>query len=118
MSLGTKIYTWLNGNLVGSDDLGNKYYCNSKNFNDFKAKRWVVFNGEIEASNIPPHWHAWLHKSIDTPPLNYSHKYKWQKNHKPNMTGTSDAYFPSSHPLSKNYDPEKKEEEYKSWTPN
>ena len=87
-------------------------------FKDLKAKRWVIFNGEIEASNIPPHWHAWLHKSIDNPPLDYSHKYKWQKNHKPNMTGTSDAYFPSSHPLSKNYDPEKKEEEYKSWTPN
>ena len=47
MSLGTKIYTWLKGNLVGSDDLGNKYYCNSKDFNDLKAKRWVIFNGEI-----------------------------------------------------------------------
>ncbi len=118
MSLGTKIYTWLKGNLVGSDDLGNKYYCSCKDYKDLKAKRWVIFNGEIEASNIPPHWHAWLHKSIDNPPLDYSHKYKWQKNHKPNMTGTSEAYFPSSHPLSKNYDPEKKEEEYKSWTPN
>ncbi len=118
MSLGTKIYTWLKGNLVGSDDLGNKYYSSSKDFKDLKAKRWVMFNGEVEASNIPPHWHAWLHKSIDNPPIDYSHKYKWQKNHKPNMTGTSDAYFPSSHPLSKNYDPEKKEKEYKSWTPN
>ena len=118
MSLGTKIYTWFKGNLVGSDELGNKYYCSSKDFKNLKEKRWVIFNGEIEASKIPPHWHAWLHKSIDNPPLGYSHKYKWQKNHKPNMTGTSDAYFPSSHPLSKNYDPEKKEEEYKSWTPN
>ena len=118
MSLGTKIYTWFKGNLVGSDELGNKYYCSSKDFKDLKAKRWVIFNGEIEASNIPPHWHAWLHKSIDNPPIDYSHKYKWQKNHKPNMTGTSDAYFPPSHPLSKNYDTEKKEEEYKSWTPN
>ena len=26
MSLGTKIYTWFKGNLVGSDELGNKYY--------------------------------------------------------------------------------------------
>ena len=118
MSLGTKIYTWLKGNLVGSDDLGNKYYSSSKDFKDLKAKRWVIFKGEIEASNIPPHWHAWLHKSIDNPPIDYSHKYKWQKNHKPNMTGTKDSYFPSSHPLSKNYDPEKKEEEYQSWTPN
>ena len=69
MSLGTKIYTWLKGNFVGSDEIGNKYYCNSKIFNDLKAKRWVIFNGEIEASKIPPHWHAWLHKSIDYPPI-------------------------------------------------
>ena len=42
-----------------------------------------------------------LHKSIDEPPLNYSHKYSWQKDHKPNMTGTKDAHFPPSNPLSK-----------------
>ncbi len=118
MSLGTKIYTWLYGNIVGVDDIGNKYYCNSKDFKDLKAKRWVIFKGEIEASNIPPHWHAWLHKSIDLAPINYNHKFKWQKKHKPNMTGTNKAYFPSSHPLSKNYDPEKKQDEYNSWNPN
>ena len=44
-----------------------------------------------------------VHKSIETPPLNYSHKYEWQKDHKPNMTGTKDAHFPPSNPLSKNY---------------
>ena len=38
MSLGTKIYTWLNGNLVGEDNKGNKYFCNSKDFKDIKAK--------------------------------------------------------------------------------
>ena len=117
MSLGTRIYTWFNGNFIGNDELGNQYYCNSKDPNDLKAKRWVIFNGEIEASNIPPHWHAWLHKSIDIPPINYNHKYNWQKDHKQNMTGTKNAYFPSSHPLSKNYEPEKKQDEYKSWTP-
>tara|TARA_B100000579_G_C22670268_1_gene775281 strand:- start:23 stop:379 length:357 start_codon:yes stop_codon:yes gene_type:complete len=118
MSIGTKIYTWLKGNLVGEDDIGNKYYCNSKNFRDLNSKRWVIFNGEIEASNVPPHWHAWLHKSTAIPPINYTHKYSWQKKHKPNMTGTNEAYFPSSHPLSKNYNPKKKQDEYKSWTPN
>ena len=68
-----------------------------KDFKDVNAKRWVMFKDEIEASNIPPHWHAWLHKSIKDPPVNYSHKYKWQKDHEPNKTGTSEAYFPSSH---------------------
>ncbi len=118
MSIGTKIYTWLKGNLVAEDEIGNKYYSDSKDFKDISAKRWVIFKGEIEASSIPAHWHAWLHKSIDIPPIKYSHKYKWQKKHKPNMTGTDEAYFPSSHPLSKNYNPEKKQDEYKSWKPN
>ena len=75
MSLGTTIYTWYCGNLVGEDEFGNKYYCNIKDFEETKAKRWVIFKGSIEATKVPPHWHAWLHKSVDNPPINYKHKY-------------------------------------------
>jgi len=117
MSFGTKIYTWLYGKFIGKDEMGNKYYANSENLLDKKTKRWVIFEGDIEASKITPHWHAWLHKTIDEPPLNYSHKYDWQKNHKPNMTGTKGAYFPSSHPLSQNYNPDQIKDDYESWTP-
>tara|TARA_B110000116_G_scaffold266916_1_gene278427 strand:- start:913 stop:1266 length:354 start_codon:yes stop_codon:yes gene_type:complete len=117
MSIGTSIYTWLYGNLVGKDDNGNQYYCNSKNFDDLDVKRWVIFNGEIEASKIPSHWHAWLHKSIDIPPINYFHKYSWQKDHEQNMTGTDNAYYPSSHPLSKDYKFDEVKSEYDSWSP-
>ena len=117
MSFGTTLYTWIYGNLVGQDDYLNKYYCNSKNFNDLNSKRWVIFNGEIEASKVPPHWHAWLHKSINAPPLNYSHKYNWQKDHEQNMTGTDNAYYPSSHPLSKSYKHNEIKKEYDSWSP-
>jgi NADH:ubiquinone oxidoreductase subunit len=117
MSLGTNLYTWFYGNLVGQDSFENKYYCNSKNFNDLEAKRWVIFQGEIEASKVPSHWHAWLHKTIEEPPLNYFHKYEWQKNHEPNMTGTEQAYYPSSHPLSKSYNPDEVKNEYDSWSP-
>ena len=105
MSIGTTIYTWLYGKIVGTDEIGNKYYTNSENHNDLKA------------SKIPPHWHAWLHKSIDEPPINYSHKYKWQKDHKPNMTGTKDAHFPPSNPLSKDYKPDQIKADYESWSP-
>ena len=117
MSIGNKIYTWLYGKYVGSDEIGNKYYANSQNFKDKKVKRWVVFKGEIEATKIPPHWHAWLHKTIDNPPLKYKHQYAWQKNHKQNMTGTTEAYYPSSYPLSKTYNPDQIKEDYESWTP-
>ena len=79
------------------------------------TKRWIIFSGEIESSLIPSHWHAWLHKTISTPPINYQHKYKWQKDHLPNMTGTSKAYYPNSHLLSDS----KKNiiEEYETWKP-
>ena len=117
MSFGTKLYTWLYGKLVGSDSKGNKYYCNKDDYNDLDAKRWVIFREEIEASNIPPHWHAWLHKSIEEPPLNYSHKYSWQKDHQQNMTGTKDANFPQSNPLSKNFKVNQVKADYESWSP-
>ena len=117
MNLGTTIYTWLYGHLVGEDIDNNKYYCNSKNYSDLNVKRWVIFKGEIEATKIPPHWHAWLHKSIDKPPLNYTHKYSWQKNHEQNKTGTEDAYFPDSYPLSKSYNKDTIKSEYEPWSP-
>ena len=117
MIIGTKIYTWLCGHYVGLDEFGNKYYSNSKNFSSKTAKRWVMYNGEIEASKVPPHWHAWLHKTIDVPPINYSHKYNWQKEQQPNMTGTSKAYFPASHPLSQSYNIKKVKTYYEKWKP-
>ena len=117
MNLGTKIYTWLYGHFVGTDEFGNKYYCNSKNFESESKKRWVIFNGEIEASKVPPHWHAWLHKTINTPPKNYSHKYNWQKDHLSNKTGTINAYYPSSHPLSKLKKTVIEKKEYEKWLP-
>ena len=50
MTLGTFFYTLFFGNFVGQDDSKNKYYCNSKNFLDLNSKRWVIFNGETEAT--------------------------------------------------------------------
>ena len=116
MNIGTILYTWLYGKKVATDEYNNTYYCNSNNFNDVNSKRWVMFSGEIEASKVPSHWHAWLHKSIDIPPINYKNKYNWQKKHQPNLTGTSKAYYPDFHPLSK-----KKNisinKDYEAWKP-
>lgn len=117
MSLGTSLYTWFYGNFVGKDQQGNKYYCNSKNFENFKFKRWVIYKDQIEASKVPSHWHAWLHKSIAEPPLDYKHKYEWQKDHQENKTGTPNAYFPDSHPLSKSYKVDAIKDEYENWRP-
>lgn len=117
MNLGTIIYTWLKGNYVGTDQDGNKYYSNNKNIYSRSAKRWVIFKGEIEASRVPPHWHTWLHKMTDEPPINYNHTYNWQKKHESNKTGTSEAYYPSSHPLSKSSKNYRPKPDYDSWKP-
>ena len=45
-TLGTRIQIFFFGKLVGKDHLGNKYYQSKS------GKRWVIYNGEIEASKI------------------------------------------------------------------
>tara|TARA_B100001123_G_C14973303_1_gene892566 strand:+ start:102 stop:455 length:354 start_codon:yes stop_codon:yes gene_type:complete len=117
MNINVKLYTWIFGKFVGKDEFGNKYYCNSKNTKSPSTKRWVIYNNEVEASKVPSHWHAWLHRTVNEPPINYNHKYKWQKDHEPNMTGTSKAYFPKSHPLSKSYVYKKDKRDYEKWEP-
>ena len=89
-SIGTLIHTFFKGVKIGEDIQGNKYYV-SKNGD----KRWVIYNGEIEASRIQPEWHAWLHKIIDKTPLEKPRTIKgWEKDHLPNQTGTVNAYAP------------------------
>src|SRR5207249_4892451 len=67
-TLGTRLLTWLRGELVGSDDYGNRYYrlkgdkpqrLGAGRFS--RERRWVIYNGEPEGSKVPPEWHAWKH---------------------------------------------------------
>ena len=103
-TIGTRLYTIFFGKFVGTDDFGNKYYENKK-----RKKRWIIYNGEIEATKIPIEWYSWMHsiknKIEETHELK---KYNWQKNHLSNQTGTDKAYNPQ-----KNHNANKKK--YKSW---
>tara|TARA_S200000501_G_scaffold9328_1_gene8375 strand:+ start:2177 stop:2536 length:360 start_codon:yes stop_codon:yes gene_type:complete len=102
-TLGTKIKTIFFGKLVGTDQFGNKYY-ESKD-----GKRWIIYEGEIDASKIPVEWYSWMHFTSNRINKDYQiKKYEWQKPHKPNMTGTESAYYPN-----KNKDVIKKK--YRSW---
>jgi NADH:ubiquinone oxidoreductase subunit len=96
-SIGTKLYTWRYGELVGEDAFGNKYYQEKSPRDPARRKRWVVYPNKVEASAVPPEWHAWLHRYTDTPPKKDDRRWAWQKPHKPNMTGTPDAYRPPGH---------------------
>ncbi len=90
-TLNTQLFTWRKGVRVGEDEMGNIFYENRD-----KTKRWVIFNGEIEASKISPDWHGWLHHTWDEPPTDKPLVHKsWQKPHQENLTGTAAAYAPA-----------------------
>ena len=88
---GTQLFTWRHGQKVGEDAQGNVFY-RSKN-----GRRWVIFNGEAEASRVDPDWHGWLHHTWDEPPNRAPLKHRvWEKPHQENLTGTAAAYVPPS----------------------
>jgi NADH:ubiquinone oxidoreductase subunit len=95
MTIGTRLFTWLRGELVGSDDQGNRYFQEKKPVAGRKTRRWVMYNGVAEASRVPPDWHGWLHYTVDVPPpAGGLPKKPWQKPHQANLTGTLAAYRP------------------------
>ena len=68
---GTMVTTRLKGEFVGEDEFGNKYYRTRGGAIDpclGVQRRWVIFNGEAEASKIPPGWHGWMHQRTDVAP--------------------------------------------------
>jgi len=89
-TLGTQLFTWRKGVRVGQDDQGNVFYTSRDG-----KRRWVIYNGEAEASRIGPEWHGWLHFTWDEPPTEAPLTRKvWEKPHRENLTGTPLAYAP------------------------
>ena len=88
-TFGTLLKTLFTGKLVGRDEYGNRYY---KNKND---ERWVVYSSEIEATKITSDWYLWMHHTINKiPNFKSEKKYKWQKKHLENKTGTNEKFKP------------------------
>ena len=87
-TLGTRLWTRRHGDFVGEDEAGNRYYREKGG-----TRRWVIYNGLVEASAIPPGWHSWMHYRTDDPPAPYQPR-EWEKPHQPNLTGTARAYRP------------------------
>ncbi len=102
-TLGTRIQTIISGKFVGEDSRGNKYYENKA------GRRWVIYNGEIDATKITDDWYSWIHHTKNKiENLHQLKKYNWQKKHMPNNTGTDQSY----HPNKENNEIKKK---YKTW---
>jgi NADH:ubiquinone oxidoreductase subunit len=121
VNLATRIYTRLYGRHVGTDQFGNKYYTKQRDKvvalgSRKKEKRWVVYNGIVEPSKVPPLWHSWLHYSTDELPRGDETCHKWQKEHTPNLTGTEFAHLPNGH-LNKGGQRDKATGDYEAWKP-
>ncbi len=118
-TLGTILYTWWKGELVGEDQFGNRYYRGKGGPRAGRPEqRWTVFKGVTEASKTPPEWHAWLHRMIDAPPSEKPLEAKpWQKPHLPNLTGTEAAYRPPGDLAGKEAGGDGVPEPYEAWRP-
>lgn len=109
-TLNTQLFTWRNGNKVGEDAAGNIFYQTKDG-----KRRWVIFNGEAEASRVSPEWHGWLHHTWDEPPTDRPLVHKsWEKPHQENLTGTTAAYAPAGSIRRAEPAPQK---DYEAWTP-
>jgi NADH:ubiquinone oxidoreductase subunit len=88
---GTRLFTWLDGKEVGRDEAGNLYFQHKKN----PHRRWVIYSGSNDGSQVPPAWQLWLRGTIDElpeealPPVR-----KFQTRPEPNLTGTMAAFRP------------------------
>lgn len=117
MSVRTWIYTLVNGDLVGKDEFGNKYYRGKGKKLHGRERRWVSYKGRVEASKVPPEWHAWLHHTVDEPLTEQAAKAQpWQQGHLPNLTGTKHAYRPTGHEY-QGGDRAAATGDYEAWTP-
>lgn len=116
------MYTWLRGELVGTDPFGNRYYRDRSGARSpigfGRERRWVLYEGAAEASKVPPEWHAWLHHIVREPPQAGTRPRRtWEQDHRPNLTGTDGAYRPPGHVLSGGQR-DKATGDYEPWVPN
>ena len=112
-TIGTRVFTWRKGREVGQDSAGNRYYVSK----DGSDRRWVVYNGTVEASRVPPEWHGWLHHTVNETPEESSYQPReWEQPHQPNLTGTPQAYRPDGSLLKEGTRP-RVTGDYDAWQP-
>ncbi len=119
-TIGTLFHTWRKGEFVGVDQFGNRYFQTKGGVKDPAlgiVRRWVIYNGEAEASRIPPGWYGWMHHKLAVPPSEENYKAReWELPHLQNRTGTADAWRPQGSILSAGQRP-KVTGDYTPWSP-
>ncbi len=125
-TIGTLLWSGRNGEHVGTDAQGNKYYRQTKNpragdkpngSNISRERRWVIYDGANDSSRVPSEWHGWLHGSFDdVPESNLPPAKIWEADYTPNATGTAQAYRPQG-ALEKGGKRARAVGDYEAWTP-
>ena len=109
-TIGTQIFTARHGVKVGEDAEVTVFFRSKDG-----KRRWVIYNGETEASRVSPDWHGSLHQPWATPPSEAPLPHKtWEKPHQENLTGTAMAYAP---PGSIRRPEPKARSDYEAWQP-
>ncbi len=119
-TIGTSLFSAFNGEHVGTDAQGNKYYRAKKGGvkdTSGRERRWVIYNGANDASRVPSEWHGWLHHSYDALPESHLAPPKiWETDYSPNATGTAAAYRPQG-ALERGGRRARATGDYEAWTP-
>ena len=109
-SLGTQLWTARHGHEVGRDEAGNVYYRNADD-----TRRWVIYEGQNDASRVGPEWYGWLHHTFPKPPTEDPIARKpWEKPHHENLTGTEGAFFRKGSIRRADVEPRS---DYEAWSP-
>lgn len=116
-TLGTLWWSLKNGEHVGTDGQGNRYYRTRNLKAGQRERRWVIYNGPNDASRVPSEWHGWLHGSYDELPESHLPPPRiWEADYTPNTTGTVSAYRPAG-ALERGGRRSAATGDYESWTP-
>jgi NADH:ubiquinone oxidoreductase subunit len=117
-TIGTSVFSALNGEHVGTDAEGNRYFRSArKKTTEGRERRWVIYNGANDASRVPAEWHGWLHHSYDEAPESHLPPPRiWESEYTPNATGTPSAYRPQG-ALERGGKRARATGDYEAWTP-
>ena len=117
-TIGTSVFSAMNGEHVGTDGQGNRYFRSpKKKTTDGRERRWVIYEGANDASRVPAEWHGWLHHSYDEPPESHLPPPRiWEAEYTPNATGTPSAYRPQG-ALERGGKRARATGDYEAWSP-
>ncbi|MFI4973399.1 MAG: NADH:ubiquinone oxidoreductase subunit NDUFA12 [Caulobacterales bacterium] len=119
-SVGVRFTIGRRGVFVGDDEYGNRYFeakDAKDSYDDGRKRRYVLYKGYAEASKVPSDWHGWLHYTFDEPPtIEPLKRRSWEKDHRPNLTGTIWAWRPKGS-IARLGERPKASGDYQAWRP-